>query len=518
MIAIHQADIERFQALIEERLGLSCSDWQAERLPGLLRERASKARCDTAQSYLTQLASTDLLRRELGDLAEQLTVGETYFFRESRQLDALLHVALPELAKRRSPGAPLRILSAGCSSGEEAYTLAIALEEHFRSSSGAARPAISILGIDMNPAVIKKARQARYSAWSLRATPKRLRERWFTPVGADYRLHEEIRSMATFEERNLLGADPSFWQPQSFEIIFCRNVTIYFSTQATRAVVQQLERSLVPCGFLFLGHSETLRGISDEFDLMHTHETFYYRRKGPPAYKRSLPPPVGASSRPPYNAQLEHWIGESWFDAIQRSTARIDAYTRRHSQTEAATLTPEQPGRAEQLDARPQLAMAMELFKAEHFAEAMALLKTLPAASLGDPDVELLTAVIYSNQGQFEGAEKICLRALGSGEHAAAAHYLLGLCREHEGDRARAVEHHRSAVRLDPSFAMPHLHLGILARRAGDTDTARAEMKLAAELVGRERPDRIVLFGGGFHRNALLELCRAELSACGKGV
>ena len=515
MITFRPEDIELFRALIEDRLGLSCAEWQAERLPSLLRERMNKASFGEAEDYFEWISRPGVGEAELGVLAEHLTVGETYFFREARQIDALLGVALPELIRRGTPSEPLRFLSAGCSSGEEAYTLAIALRQFL--GEGASRR-VAITGIDMNPAAIKKARQAVYSAWSLRSTPERVRDAWFIEMGPSYKLRGEIRSMVSFEERNLLSEDPSFWRPRSFDVIFCRNVSIYFSPQATRAVVGRIERALPPGGFLFLGHSESLRGISEEFELLNTHETFYYRRRGaarkalagasPPVNDDVLGKPPGADER------------ESWVEIIQRSSERINAFTRPVPQRPISSRPPPaRPPTPVRGGVSPRLATALELFKAERFEEAMALLKSMREASPDDPDAELLTAVIYSNQGQFDEAERICQRLIGTGvegDLAAAAHYLLGLCYENAGNRARAMDHHRSAIRLDPQFAMPHLHLGLLARRAGDTNSARAEMRLAVDLVGCERADRILLFGGGFHRNALLDLCRAELSAVGE--
>lgn len=496
------AEVERFRALIEDRLGLSCADWQAERLPSLLRERMSKAAFSEEDDYLEWISRPGAGEDELGVLAEHLTVGETYFFRESRQIDALLGLALPELLRRMAPGEPIRILSAGCSSGEEAYTLAIALRQFLGET---ARYRMAITGIDMNPAAIRKARQAVYSAWSLRSTPERVRDTWFIEAGPSYRLRDEIRSMVSFEERNLLTEDPVFWRPGAFDVIFCRNVSIYFSPQATKVVVARIERALARGGFLFLGHSESLRGISDEFELLNTHETFYYRRRGP---VRTAARTSGDEDA--FGPLAESGERESWVDIIHRSTERINAFTK------PVPRKASEPPPTEKPKAMQAYSTALELFKAERFEEAMALLRSLREAAPSDPDVELLTAVIYSNQGQFDEAERICLRLIrlgGEGDHVAAAHYLLGLCYENAGNRARAMEHHQSAIRLDPYFAMPHLHLGLLARRAGDTDRARAEMRLAADLVGCERPDRILLFGGGFHRNALLDLCRAELSA-----
>jgi chemotaxis protein methyltransferase CheR len=502
-------DIERFRMLIEDRLGLSCAEWQAERLPSLLRERMNKSSFSDAGGYFDWLSRPGVAEDELGVLAEHLTVGETYFFREGRQIDALLGLALPELLRRATPGEPLRILSAGCSSGEEAYTLAIALRQFLGET---ARYRVAITGIDMNPAAIRKARQAVYSAWSLRSTPERVRDEWFIEAGQSYRLREEIRSMVSFEERNLLTEDALFWKPRAFDVIFCRNVSIYFSPQATKAVVGRLERSLAPGGFLFLGHSESLRGISEEFELLNTHETFYYRRRGA---VRPAAASAGSGDDDVLGQLSDASERESWAEIIHRSAERINAFTKPVPQRPLASSAAASPTPPR----TPALATALELFKAERFEEAMALLTAMREAAPTDPDVELLTAVIYSNQGQFDEAERICLRLIRGGvqgDRVAAAHYLLGLCYENAGNRARAMDHHRSAIQQDPYFAMPHLHLGLLARRAGDNDGARAEMRLAADLVGCERPDRILLFGGGFHRNALLELCRAELTAAGE--
>lgn len=537
MMGVSREDIDRFQAIITERLGLSCSDWQAERLPMLLRERMQRSKLDAA-AYLQWLSGSEIVvAPELGALAEQLTVGETYFFRESKQIDALLAVAVPEITRstRRTglaalrampPGpsgsssadGPLRILSAGCSSGEEAYTLAIALRQYLGE---VASREVTILGIDTNPAVIRRAQKAQYSAWSLRATPRHIRERWFTSAGQDYRLSDEIRAMVTFEERNLLTEDPSFWRPDAFDIVFCRNVTIYFSPQATRAVIARMERSIIRGGFLFLGHSETLRGISDEFELLNTHETFYYRRKArAPRLAEPAPPSSENLARRP-DERHGYFDDDYWVDAIQKSLDRIKSFTR--AVLPEGQASARAAGAAPVADSvpppKPSLATALDLFKAERFDEAMELLSELRREAPLDRDVELFTAVIACNQGRFYEAERVCKRLLQAGEvgdRAAAAYYILGLCDEHAGNRVAAMDSYRAAIKIDPRFAMPHIHLGLLARRAGDTQTARAEMRLAAGLVSCERLDRIVLFGGGFHRNALLELCRAELHAAGE--
>jgi chemotaxis protein methyltransferase CheR len=160
-------------------------------------------------------------------------------------------------------------------------------------------------------------------------------------------------------------------------------------------------------------------------------------------------------------------------------------------------------------------APALEFLRRERFVEGKEFLRALPPGSATDPDAQLLLAVLHANSGEIAEAESIARQVLADDELNTGAHYLIALCRENAGDRDGAVRHNQAATYLDPLFAMPHLHLGLLAKRAADADTARRELGLALPLIDREDPARILLFGGGFTREALVEFCRAELRACG---
>ena len=142
-------------------------------------------------------------------------------------------------------------------------------------------------------------------------------------------------------------------------------------------------------------------------------------------------------------------------------------------------------------------------------------MRGLPPGSANDPDAQLLLAVLHANSGEIVEAEKIARQVLAADELNTGAHYLIALCREYDGDRDGAVRHYQAATYLDLLFAMPHLHLGLIAKRSGDTDTAQRELGIALSLFDREDAARILLFGGGFTREALLAFCRAELRACG---
>jgi tetratricopeptide (TPR) repeat protein len=160
-------------------------------------------------------------------------------------------------------------------------------------------------------------------------------------------------------------------------------------------------------------------------------------------------------------------------------------------------------------------AQALELLREERFGEGIEILQEMQEEAAGNADAQLLLAVLLTNRGELTAAETACRRVLEIDEMHAGAHYLIALCREHAGDLAGAVEHGRTAAYLDANFAMPRLHLGRLARRSNDLDAARRELGKALQLLEREEASRILLFGGGFTREALAQMCLGELKGCG---
>ena len=266
-------ELEAFQSAIATRLGLRFDDSRSRLLFAVLARRL-EARRVTAHSYLSALRSSAEEAGELDALARELTVGETYFFRHADQFKALSEVALRERLATRAATRSLRLLSAGCSSGEEAFSLAILLRERgiepdFR---------VTIQGVDLNTDALSKAQRGLYSPWSLRETPAPVVERWFSQEGRDFRLARSIRDAVRFDQHNLILPAPALLPQAGFDVIFCRNVLMYFTPEHAAAIATQLARALAPGGYLFLGHAETLRGLSHAFELRNTHNTFYYQR------------------------------------------------------------------------------------------------------------------------------------------------------------------------------------------------------------------------------------------------
>lgn len=279
--------------------------------------------------------------------------------------------------------------------------------------------------------------------------------------------------------------------------------------------VARFARAIAPDGFLFLAHSETLLGVSGDFHLQHSHSCFYYCRRAPSVRYRE-PGKGTASARdlqvvPPIlssglltEAIRAAALGSSTLD--ERSVPETGERERSELAHEAGGP---KPNRSVCFD------QAMELVQAGHVHEALSVVQQVyPKDDGADRDVIALAAAILAELGRTKEAAQLCSSLLGVDDLNPSAHYLMGFCNEQNGWRATAIERYQTAIYLDPTFAMPHLHLGMLFRREADLHRARHELAEAALLLAREDSARILLFGNGFSRGTLLDLCRSELRLC----
>ncbi len=254
---------ERLGPLLAAYAGLDPPDWA---LQARVRERATALGIDE-QDYVARL---DGDAAELGRLVELLRVGETRFFRHQAQLDALATRVLPQLR------APVAAWSAGCATGEEAWTLAILLAERGLP--------FSLTASDLSPAALHKARRGAYPAARVEAdVPAPLVTRYFRRVGNERVLNDRLRPHVRFVEHNLLSP----LQPLTFDLVLCRNVLIYFDSRRRAQVVQKLIRALSPGGWLLVGYSETLRDCAE---LTSEANAIYRKQDATPASGRERPP------------------------------------------------------------------------------------------------------------------------------------------------------------------------------------------------------------------------------------
>lgn len=213
--------------------------------------------------------------QELSDIMDVLTTNETYFFRESFQLKAFTDEIIPALreTKMKSGDRTLRIWSAGCSSGEEPYTIAMLLLD----MGGFAGWNVEIVGTDISQRVIQQARKGLYGKASFRVTDDSYIRRYFTEQDGMYRVNDKVRELVTISHLNLLDANRIALLGR-MDVIYCRNVIIYFDQVARRKVIDSFYRTLRDGGYLLLGHSESLMNISTAFTLKHLKNDMVYQK------------------------------------------------------------------------------------------------------------------------------------------------------------------------------------------------------------------------------------------------
>jgi len=487
--------IARLRSAIAARLGLAVSEERTGPLLDLLERRCRATRLHAAEylAWLEQDAGDD----EVQALGQALTISETHFFRDADQFQALSESVLPERVRARRSEQQLRLLSLGCASGEEAYSLAIVARTVLPNSAWH----LTVTGIDVNRVALEKARAGRYSSWSLRATPHAHLTRWFRPSGDAFVLDEAIRSAVRLEQGNLVAEHASWRIPSYWDVVFLRNVLMYFTPEQARELVNRVEQMLAPGGYLFVGHAESLRGVSEAYELKHTHGTFYYRRPSSRAH-------VGRMS-----------TSDTGRVASQRGLSGAVSGQPRTGSTYAAGPSATREHRIPRADASTVgsaiLEQALGLLAREEFGKAEALLASLPTTAQSRPEITLVRGVSLLQQGHVELAMDLARTLLASHEGHAGGHHLLALCLEAAGDMDAAVRQWQACVRLEPAGGLAHLHLGRLSRRAGDLATATKALSAALVLLPMDTPFSLLLFGGGFTPAALLNLCQAELTRCG---
>jgi chemotaxis protein methyltransferase CheR len=206
-------------------------------------------------------------------LVEAMTTNETSFFRDAHPFDALRTIILPELLKSSGGRRTLNIWSAACSTGQEAYSVAMLLSEHFPEAAGR----VQILGTDLSDDVLAKARDARFSQIEMnRGLPAALLAKYFRREGMQWELAAPIRAMAQFVKLNLIETWPAMRQ---MDIVFLRNVLIYFSPETKKAILRKVRMVMAPKAVLFLGAAETTMGLDDSFERVASASSVFYRLK-----------------------------------------------------------------------------------------------------------------------------------------------------------------------------------------------------------------------------------------------
>jgi chemotaxis protein methyltransferase CheR len=278
----------RIRDMIYQTAGIFHPDNKLRLLQDRCGRRMKELRLPTLREYSECLTIRPNRQAELVALLNEITIGETSFFRNQPQLDALRRIVIPKIlqAKSNLPLRRLRIWSAGCSTGEEPYTLRmLTLEE----ANGQLKDwSTEILATDLNERSLAHAQEAVYGSYSTRNLTPAHRNRYFLTQGDKLQVNALARSNISFSRLNL-SDDSRMTFMKSMDVIFCCNVLIYFDLASKRRVIQHFFNNLLPHGYLFLGHSESLFGVNDDFRLVHLPgATAYVKGERTPAGGKSL--------------------------------------------------------------------------------------------------------------------------------------------------------------------------------------------------------------------------------------
>jgi len=272
--SISKEDYESFRAFLEEACGITLGDNKqyliTSRLSSLLAEYQI-ASLGTLIERLRKERRSELYER----IVDAMTTNETLWFRDAFPFEILRQVILPEQAKARASG--VRIWSAACSSGQEPYSISMTIEEYLRANPGALANNVQIVATDLSPSMLDLARVGSYDAAAMaRGISDERRRQFFSERHGRWELREDLRRRVTFRELNLQQGYESLGR---FQVIFCRNVLIYFSADLKRNILARLAAALHPGGYLFLGAAEAITGYSDAFEMVRLSQGIVYRLK-----------------------------------------------------------------------------------------------------------------------------------------------------------------------------------------------------------------------------------------------
>lgn len=261
-------DILKLRDLVYEETGMYFPDEKQYYFESRFARRMQSLGITSFLSYYQYLRNKDRRNEELNKLISELTINETSFFRNQPQFSALQSLIIPEIIKAREGLVlkRLRIWSAGCSSGEEVYTIAMILNE---MSSGPLKGwNLEVLGTDIDSRVLKKAQEGIYPEYPIRNMPDYYRNKYIEHNEKGYKTNKCLKKYVKFQPLNL-NDDLAMVFMKGFDVIFCRNVLIYFDLDSKKRVIQHFFNSLTLGGYLFIGFSESLFGINDRFKLCH---------------------------------------------------------------------------------------------------------------------------------------------------------------------------------------------------------------------------------------------------------
>lgn len=464
------ADLAAFRKLLMEEAGLAFDEARPELLRAGLAERMARRQISALPEYFELVRNSAEGHTELKALIDLLTIGETYFFRNPAHFAVIRERLLPALAAERQGAArEIRVWSAACSTGEEPYSLAMMLEECLPDRGSWH---ISILATDINRIHLAKAAEGVYGARSVKYVPQEWLHKYFVRQGDRYHLDARLKRKVRFEQHNLAKGPFDQSEMTDVDLLFCRNVVIYFDFDTIRKVMDRFSQSVRPTGYLFMGEAETLWNISDRFTPVEFPGCFLYQRND--------------------------------------AAGGADAGTG----TSDGGSVPSEPPVIPALVDLPELTTLLLHQDPPPTAPLTAAPVAAPTPQKTSTQLELASAL--ADQGRHEDAIPLLQEAVRSDSLSSSAYYLLGVVYQKLGKSEDAASAFQKALYVDPGLALAHFELGNLYQSQGRSGHAQRAFANALKALEGVEEDSAVVFSADITAGYLRHACQHRLDTLQK--
>lgn len=460
------ADLSELRRIVETRTGLLISARKDREI--LTRIGGQLEDLGGGVQFMKKLGSSERFRQQV---VNNLTIGESYFFRNHPHFTAMREKIIPAIIDKKKDEKTLRIWSAGCSTGEEPYSVAMMLDQDFPSLVDWD---VQIMATDLNTEYLKRAKSGIYGSWSFRGVDEQVLRHYFKKTTNDrFKIDKKIRKRVSFKHLNL-SLIPSGLPPelQDQDLILCRNVLIYFSSKLANQICHSYARALTRHGHLILGHSESFPNLPN-METVYSHATYYYRRTD--GKKR-------ATGRA-HSLSLVPGIGE-------HNTAKmISRFKAEPAKAPAKTVAKKKA--AEQVPSRPAI----------NPAEAMQ----------SGIDNELQKIRDFAMEGEIAKAESALVHVERQGKPDYRIFYLRALVADQNNETEDALAYLKKSIFVNKDFIIGHYYQAVISERSGDTRTAKRSYKNAMNLAQRLSARASLPEGGGITAGRLVEIAGERL-------
>jgi len=504
-------EFNTLRRILEKSAGLVHDESRRDALGFAIAGRLAVTGLGSVAAYLAFLGGpTGAFERQ--QLIDVVTIQETHFFRNPPQIRALRQHVLPELLKRSmAQGRPLTIWSAGCSTGEEPYSLAMLVRELMPMAT---REHVRIIGSDVSTTALDFAEAARYGARAVQMAESIDLDRWFDVDGDAYVVRQDVRDLVDLRLHNLITQPPPF-DPGDIDLLLCRNVTIYFNRATTKALMGRFHSALNDGGYLFLGHSETLWQLSDAFTLVPLGDAFVYRRDDGPRGRATLPDRRTEAGDAPILLPERRGHSQRRRDPGHAAPASPD-----RKRPPPLTLPPLTLPQGQSLPGGwpPVGVPPMTLPTGQPSRALPSPRRPGSPSSRHTPEEFVALAKQALAKGRYSDAVASAARAAKADPMLVEPHLIGGEALVNLGRDADAIKELRQAVYLQANSAPALLLLAGALDRQGEPAAAARAYRAAAATVGALPPEQVAGFFGGRNGAELVDVClrlaaQAEQSA-----